>query len=149
MPYKPFMYPQYFIEKLKIHEGYRGKMYKCSAGVWTVGYGHNLESNTISTSAAGYILKEDIAKTDRELKKRCPIYRDIWGPRRYALLDMAFNMGVGRLLGFVKMWKAIAKGDWNEAAHQAWDSKWRREDVSEERSSYIIETLRTGEIPQS
>ena len=149
MTYKKPTYPDYFLDRVELHEGFRPKAYKDTKGIWTVGIGHNLEDNKISRAAAKFILVEDLVKEERLLKKLCPPYRDVWGPRRYALLDMAFNMGARRLSGFTNMWLAVARGDWNSAADEALDSKWRRKDVPEWRSDYIASILRTGEVPES
>ena len=40
---------------------------------------------------------------------------------------MAYNMGVPNLLGFEKMWAALAEGDYARAAAEALDSVYARE----------------------
>ena len=40
------------------------------------------------------------------------------------LIDMAFNMGVPRLLKFKKMWAAIHEGDFATASEEMLDSRW-------------------------
>ena len=43
---------------------------------------------------------------------------------RNALIDMVFNMGITRFMGFKKMIAAIKNGDWVTAAAEMRDSKW-------------------------
>lgn len=48
---------------IKLHEGYSGSAYKCSAGVWTLGYGHTAsvkEGDTCTVAQAEQWLKEDV-----------------------------------------------------------------------------------------
>lgn len=40
------------IERLKIHEGFSARVYQCSAGRNTIGYGYNLDANPQGLSAA-------------------------------------------------------------------------------------------------
>ena len=50
---------------IKKFEGCKLKAYKCSAGVWTIGYGHTAgvkEGDVISQPEADKLLEEDIAK---------------------------------------------------------------------------------------
>jgi len=47
--------------------------------------------------------------------------------RKDVLTEMAFNLGIPRLNGFKKMWKAIENGDYETAADEQLDSKWARQ----------------------
>ena len=40
------------------------------------------------------------------------------------LMDMAFNMGVPRLLKFKRMWAAIYEGEFDTASKEMLDSRW-------------------------
>lgn len=64
-------------------------------------------------------------------------------PRQRAIANMAFNLGYSRLKRFKKMWKAIRKEDWTEAARQAQDSKWYVQVGP--RARRIVKVLQTGE----
>lgn len=77
-------------------------------------------------------------------------------PRQRAIANMAFNMGYKRLKGFKKMWKAIRKDDWEEAANQAIDSRWYKQvsgkwyqlstkQATRGRAKRIVQMIRTGE----
>jgi len=106
------------------HEGCVLKPYQDSVGVWTVGVGHNLESNAITFDAAMVILEHDIDAVIVDLNRVFPIWRNQSKLRQEVLVNMCFNLGIGRLGGFVRMWDAIAIGDYKEAARQMLDSKW-------------------------
>ena len=57
--------------------------------------------------------------------------------RRYG-----FNMGVPRLMKFVKMWGAIEVGDFYEASEQMLDSRWAKQ--VGKRSKHLAEMMRGG-----
>lgn len=141
-----------FYEQLKRHEGLCLKAYRCSAGKLTIGYGHNLESkplagidgnSEISAMEAERILKADVEGFCRELDVAMPWWRELDEVRQGVLLNMAFNMGVGRLMGFRRMLAAVRAGDWLRAGNEMLDSKWKW-DVKG-RAFELARQMETGE----
>jgi lysozyme len=55
---------------------------------------------------------------------------------------MGFNMGVPRLMKFVKMWGAIEVGDFYEASEQMLDSRWATQ--VGKRSEGLAEMMKLG-----
>jgi len=47
--------------------------------------------------------------------------------RRRVIVEMIFNMGLGGVKGFKKMWKAIEAEDFEAAADEMLDSAWRHQ----------------------
>lgn len=130
-------------EMLIRHESLEKRLYKCTANKWSIGVGRNLEDRGISEDEAIFMMNNDVRDFYNELKRALPWYESLNDVRRAALMSMAF-MGVPKLLQFKKMLAACVKGDWNEAAKQALDSKWAR-DVKETRANEVAAMLRTGE----
>ena len=108
---------------IKSHEGLRLKLYKDTVNKWTVGYGRNIEDNGISKDEADYLFDNDFARCQRELAPY-PWYVNQPQNVQYALMNMCFNLGIGRLLGFRKMIMALTAKDYTNAAREALDSKW-------------------------
>lgn len=144
------------VQRLKFHEGCVDHVYKCPAGFKTIGIGRNLETNPlsekekevvgdisqgISVDGAIYLLKNDVKRCEEELKKNISFWYNLDDERQYALLDMCFNMGIKRLLGFKKMLNAMLIGDYRGAAKECLWSKYAR-DVGKraERIARLIET---------
>ena len=100
------------------------KLYKCSEGIQTLGYGRNVQENGITDATALQMLDEDIANAERDMDYLYSAWRELTPTRQMVLLNMAFNMGRKRLSGFKKMWAAIAAGDFTRAAVEMLDSKW-------------------------
>ena len=132
----------YLRDSLKIHEGWRNKAYQDSEGVWTIGYGRNLQELVINQSLGERWLEEDIAEAGRYARK-FPEYEYLVGPARQdAFIEMVFNMGPSRVAGFRNTLRAIREQDWEEAAKEMLDSKWARQVGN--RAVRLSEQMRTG-----
>lgn len=92
-------------------------------GKVTIGYGRNIDDNGISQVEAEFMLDNDIARCLKELSPY-PWYVNQPENIQNALLNMCFNMGISRLLGFRKMIMALVAKDYTKAAIEALDSKW-------------------------
>lgn len=112
-----------WIEHTKKYEGLRLKPYTCPTGHLTIGYGHNLE-NGITTDMAEYILHRDLALAQIEVGARLSWAGQLDEARQYVLVDMAFNMGITKLMTFKKFLAALKKRDYPTAAKEMLDSRW-------------------------
>lgn len=109
--------------QLAKHEGLRLKPYQCTAGKLTIGYGRNLEDNGITKAEALTMLRNDIANVKSELE-RLGWWRRLDDARQDVIANMAFNIGLTRLLTFKRMIAAIEDADYTKAADEMMDSKW-------------------------
>lgn len=130
------------IEMLKRHEGLRLRPYLCPAGKLTIGYGRNLEDNGISRAEAEELLYNDYYRCKDELKQFA-FWDALDECRQDVLVNMVFNMGLTRLMGFKKMLNALAMGDPCLAADEMLDSKWARDDVPA-RATELAALMRAG-----
>lgn len=145
------------VQRLAMHEGIRLEPYICPAGYKTIGIGRNLETNPltaeekrvcgdyeyrISKQAAFYLLRNDINRVIKECKKGIPFFNCLDNERQYALVDMAFNLGIEGLLKFKNMLSAMGMGNWDIASEECLNSKYAK-DVGR-RAKRISETIRTG-----
>ena len=112
---------------LRRDEGIRLKPYKDSVGKLTIGVGRNLEDRGISNEEADLMLENDINDHIKALNKSRPWIQQKPVAVRLGLYNMAFNLGVPRLLGFVKMLELIDHDDYEGAAKEALDSKWAKQ----------------------
>lgn len=129
------------IESIKLGEGKRLKPYKCPAGKLSIGYGRNLDDVGITDEEAEYLLINDIKRAEKDAEK-LSCYKKLNQNRKEVIIEMVFNMGLPRVLGFKKMLAALDAGNYSEAANQALDSKWAR-DVGE-RAKRLAYFLRVG-----
>lgn len=119
------------IEKMKEElirdEGIVLHAYDDSLGYTTIGVGRMIDHRLgggITTDEAMYLLENDIGRVVIDLRKALPKYETLSENRQRALVNMAFNLGIGRLMGFKKLIDAINIGNWERAYIEALDSKW-------------------------
>ena len=105
-------------------EGLRLKPYLDTVGKLTIGYGRNLDDVGISKLEAEVLLDHDIASAEIECRKTFVWFPDLNDARQRVLVDMAFNMGLTKLLTFRRMLAAVAERDYAGAAEQMLASKW-------------------------
>ena len=127
---------------IKLHEGYRDRLYRCTAGKLTIGFGWNVEDTPICTEAATAQLDHQLDKAIIALHGIFPEFFSMGPWRQSALTDMMFNLGPTRFQGFRRMIAAIKLGHWHTAAAEAMDSKWCTQVGS--RGERIVQILRTG-----
>lgn len=114
------------IDQIATHEGLRTRPYLDTMGIWTVGYGHNL-NEPITEEDARHILISDITKAIDGCIHAYPWFAELSQPRQNAMIDLAFNMGISRLNWFKKFLAAMEIGNYDEAAYHLTDSLWAKQ----------------------
>ena len=130
------------IDQLKRHEGYRKRMYLCTAGKETIGFGYNLKANPLHLSSleignaykngmneveAERILKLMISKCVDQLEEAIPFINKLDTVRQDCLINMCFNMGMVGLLKFKKSLLLIEAGEYSQASIELLNSKWAKD----------------------
>jgi lysozyme len=123
-------------------EGIRLKPYRDTVGKLTIGVGRNLDDKGISRDEAMELLDNDITEVTLALNARLPWTTYLHGPRHAALVNLAFNMGIGGLLEFKKMLGAFKAEKWDVAAKELLDSKYATQVGA--RANRLAEQLKTG-----
>ena len=109
------------LENIKQNEGFNGMPYDDSLGKPTIGFGTLLP---LSKSESEMILKSRLNQKTDELVKSEPFVNELPSEVRDVLFEMSYQLGVGGLLKFRKMFIALKDGDYKEAYKQALDSRW-------------------------
>ena len=145
------------IEQLKIDEAFSSVVYKCPAGANTIGYGYNLDSNSLHLSSleinhafrngmceveAERILIIMVKKTVEELKRIFTNWNEISKIRQDALTNMCFNLGVTRFLKFKKMIALVEANDFVAASKEGLNSLWAKQLPA--RSKRVMDLLKQG-----
>lgn len=127
---------------IRRHEGWRDKAYQDSEGIWTIGYGTNLQELCIDKELGDTWLKKGVEEAQRAAT-RFPEYELLSDVRKDVLVEMVYNMGPSRTASFKKMLLAIRDGDWKEAAVQMLDSKWASQ--VGQRARTLAKQMETGD----
>jgi lysozyme len=129
-------------DQLIIDEGLRLKPYKDTKGILTIGVGRNLDDVGISHDEAMALLDTDIANHAADLDRELPWWSRLDDARQLVLANMAFNLGIQRLLLFKKMLDHLARGEYDAAADEMQASSWAGQVGP--RATRLIATMRGG-----
>lgn len=133
-----------FRQQLVKDEGLRLKPYTDTQGRLTIGFGRNLTDAGISQSEASDLLTNDMTKAVSDLQQTFPFVLTLDSTRFIVLACMCFNLGVGRLSGFKKMWDAVRAADWSQAAQEMLNSEWA--DQVGARATRLAASMASGEL---
>lgn len=129
------------LSSTKLHEGLRLRAYQDSVEVWTIGYGTNLQTLTISEDLATEWLYEKLRQAEVSAQSY-GWYVNLNQARRDAIIEMVYNLGLTRFDKFKNLQKALGKQDWAAARLEMLNSKWA-EQVGE-RAKRLAEQIFTG-----
>ena len=115
------------IIELNRDEGLRLLPYRDTVGKLTIGVGRNLDDVGISIAEANNMLLNDINRVLPQLDKSMPWWRDLSEARQRVLCNMAFNLGITKLLKFTKTLKMMQDGNYKQASEAMRQSLWYRQ----------------------
>lgn len=117
--------------RIKKHEGFRDTVYLDSLGKATIGYGHLLTEDDDFEEGIQYdksllenLFDKDFNNAAINAEKLLDDI-DVCDIAREVIVEMVFQLGIGGVSKFKKMFEALRKKDYNEAAEQMLDSQWR------------------------
>lgn len=112
------------VDLIKKHEGFRSMPYLDTEGNWTLGFGTLLP---INEREAELLLRARMTDSRDELRILFPRYDYLNETRQAVLQDLHYNLGYTRLSAFKKLRAAIARSDFEAAAHEILDSKYAKQ----------------------
>tara|TARA_R100001443_G_scaffold48448_1_gene60776 strand:+ start:4792 stop:5217 length:426 start_codon:yes stop_codon:yes gene_type:complete len=132
-------------EQIAKHEGYEPKVYKCTNGYDTIGYGFAIKDLYMDKEVADLILDQKINK----LLKRISADED-WGdwflekPQaiQEVLINMIYQIGFSGVKRFRKTIQYIKDDNFLMASEEMLDSKWAKSD-SPNRAKELSEIVKS------
>jgi lysozyme len=120
------------ISELRRDEGVEYKPYKDTMGVDTVGVGHNLQASPLpdgwsyplTDEQVNVLLTQDIQAVFADLDHNLPWWVNLNDVRQRVLSNMAFNLGITKLLGFKNTLAAMRQGKYKDASSGMLNSAW-------------------------
>jgi len=150
-------------EKLiRHHEGYEETVYPDSRNILTVGVGFNLQNpdaksriqklglnyelvrkgkQSLNANQIETLFKEDIQRAVKDAKTYLPNFDQIDPKAKIILIDMAFNLGLPKLIKFKDLRKALLNQNYKNAAEAMIDSNWYHQVGN--RSKYLVHLMQT------
>ena len=128
---------------LKVEEGFSAKVYKCSEGYDTIGYGHRCEKNhpNVTKAEAEVMLAADIkiamSKVESLVGQSAP--QEV----KEIVTAMCFQLGYDGVKKFKNMLVKIKAGDYKGASKEMLDSKWHKQTKDRcERMSKLMSAVK-------
>ena len=115
------------IERLKVNEGFRSRVYQCSLGFDTIGYGFAIKDLELTEKEAEHLLTNRVSQKHLHLLDNLDWYSDMPPEVQGVVLEMVYQLGFS---GFKKFKKAISNmkdKNWKEAATEMLDSRWAKQ----------------------
>lgn len=140
-------------ERIKEHEGYRNTVYSDSLGFATIGYGHLVTPEDHYKEGVEYPKEEldaqfeadfQTAKLNTEKLIDDNNVAELLFNAKCVLIEMVFQLGIGGVSKFKKMWSALQEQDYNEASIQMLDSRWAKQTPS--RANSLAQVMKSCNI---
>jgi len=134
-------------ERIKTHEGFCDTVYKDTLGKRTIGYGHLCTDDEEWIDGKPYDMQylNDVFEVDfnEAVKQAEKLIGNTIIKNKAAeiIVEMIFQLGMGGVSKFKKMWKALENQDYIEAANQMLDSKWATQ--TKNRAESLAEIMRS------
>lgn len=130
------------IKDLIRDEGVRSFPYRDSLGKLTIGVGRNLDNVGLHEDEITYLLGNDVDSVVTSLNQMLPWWANLSEPRQRVIANMAFNMGVTKLLDFKNMLGFLKAGDYDNAAQEMLNSRWAKQ--VGQRSNRLASVMKAG-----
>lgn len=130
--------------QLIAHESAEPRPYLDTVGKTTIGVGRNLDDKPLKVDEVLYLLRNDLydATKDAMAAVGTPVFCALSKVRQNVLIDMAFNLGLTRLMGFKRFLYHLRRGEYQTAAYEMIDSRWYRQVGT--RGIKLVEMMKKG-----
>jgi lysozyme len=127
-------------------EGKKKTVYKDSRGYWTIGIGilvdDRIPGSGLREHEIQYIFNSRVDEVIEEVTRKLPWFQDLDDTRKGVLLNMAFQMGVPKLLEFVTTLRHVKEGNYKMAAFHMLKSRWAEQTPA--RAKRMADQMETG-----
>jgi len=136
--------------QIKEHEGFVPRVYKDSLGKRTIGYGHLCVESEQWDDDKEYTKEELELVFDKDFDEALKNAESLIGDRpvnfiaKQVLIEMVFQLGIGGVGKFKKMWSALDNEDYGEASFQMMDSLWAKQ--TPKRAEKLSHKMRSAKL---
>tara|TARA_R100000808_G_scaffold12433_1_gene30907 strand:- start:3502 stop:3912 length:411 start_codon:yes stop_codon:yes gene_type:complete len=114
----------FLIEQIKKHEGFRSRVYKCSAGFDTIGYGFAIKDLVLDEDIAEQILIRKLYDLTCKIQDRFRWFDDQPREAQDVIINMCYQLGVTGFSRFKKTIYLLEHKDYKKASYEMLESKW-------------------------
>ena len=129
------------VNDIKKHEGFKAKVYKCTEGYDTIGYGFAIKDLIIDEDVANLILMKKLQKLLERVHIAFPWFKDIDNIAKAVVINMCYQLGLRGFSKFKKTIYLLETQQYEEASVEMLDSLWAKQTPN--RAKELSETLRS------
>ena len=115
------------VDSIKQGEGYRAKVYKCTEGYDTIGYGFAIKDLELDEEVCDMILDKKLDKLIDATNNKFPFLRELPQDKCEVVFEMVYQLGLTGVSKFKKMLKALERKDYDKASAEMLDSLWAKQ----------------------
>ena len=132
----------HLLEAVKLSEGFRDRVYKCTEGHDTIGYGFAIKDLVMDEDIAEMILRRKLDLLIDRVNKRFKWVSELPVEAQDVIYEMCFQLGITGVSKFKKTLAYLENFEYKMASKEMLDSKWARQTPNRaKRLSDIIEIL--------
>ena len=115
------------LNRIKHHEGFRSRVYKCTEGFDTIGYGFAIKDLEMNEDIAEEILLQKLEELIKRVRARFDWLDSVPHEVQGVLVEMSYQMGLSNVRKFKKALHAMQMLQWKKAADEMLDSRWAKQ----------------------
>jgi lysozyme len=115
------------LSSIRKHEGFRAKVYKCSEGFDTIGYGFAIKDLVLDEDIANIILQRKLEALVRSIEFKFSWYADLPNAVKDVVIEMCFQLGLNGFSKFKKTIEHLQCEEWELAADECLISRWQKQ----------------------
>ena len=128
------------VKDIKKHEGFEPKVYKCTEGYDTIGYGFAIKDLVLDKDIADLILMKKLHKLLQRILIAFPWFKDVDDTAKGVIVNMCYQLGLSGFSKFKKTIYLLETEQYEEASVEMLDSLWAKQTPN--RAKELSETLR-------
>ena len=129
------------VKNIKKHEGFEPKVYKCTEGYDTIGYGFAIKDLVLDKDIADLILMKKLHKMLQRITIAFPWFKDVDNTAKGVIVNMCYQLGLSGFSKFKKTIYLLETEQYEEASVEMLDSLWAKQTPN--RAKELSETLRS------
>jgi len=130
------------LEAVKLSEGFRDRVYKCTEGYDTIGYGFAIKDFIMDEDIAEIILRRKLDKLIDKANNKFSFLKKMPHQIQDVIYEMCYQMGVNGVSKFKKTLGYLENEEFKKAAIEMLDSRWARQTPNRARKlSNIVKNV--------
>ena len=115
------------LDRIKHHEGFRSKVYKCTEGYDTIGYGFAIKDLELDEDISEMILMQKLDNLMTRIGKTFVWWRSADSTVKDVVVEMCYQLGVSGFSKFKKTIDHLENRRYAKASVEMLDSRWAKQ----------------------